>query len=125
MITDERIAELRAECDPPPKQAETIFVDEADFDEDPDRWISLAGPTQSVVALGARGVVASMGGTYRPPLEITHAELRAVLDRLALAEAERDAMAETLSTLVHWHDRGHIDDSWWDSAREAVGAEEP
>ena len=30
------------------------------------------------------------------------------------------AVEEVLSTLVYWHDQGHIDESWWDAAREAL-----
>ena len=27
-----------------------------------------------------------------------------------------------LSTLVYWHDQGHIDESWWDEARSLAAA---
>lgn len=29
-------------------------------------------------------------------------------------------LEELLSTLVYWHDQGHIDESWWDEARNLV-----
>lgn len=34
-----------------------------------------------------------------------------------------EAHKELLATLVYWHDRGHIDESWWEEARRLARAE--
>lgn len=36
-----------------------------------------------------------------------------------LGQDDATKMRELLSTLVYWHDQGHIDESWWEAAREA------
>lgn len=90
-ITDERIAELRRECEPLPPKRPVIFVTETDFDADPSAWIACSGPTQEVAVHDGDGDVSIlMGGRYRLPLDVERDELRAILDRLAAAERERD-----------------------------------
>ncbi len=32
-------------------------------------------------------------------------------------------LEEILESLVHWHDAGSIDESWWDGARKALATE--
>ena len=42
--------------------------------------------------------------------------------QLAEVTRERDALGESLTTLVYWHDHGGIDASWWTDARELLSA---
>lgn len=39
----------------------------------------------------------------------------------AHAREETRHFRELLDTLLHWHERGHIDESWWDEARTLLG----
>lgn len=52
-------------------------------------------------------------------------DLPRALDAIDALEAEVADMRELLDTLVYWHDQGHIDESWWDAARDAIRMRPP
>lgn len=59
------------------------------------------------------------------PIEPTGGDVEPA-PRAAEVDAVRlRAVLELLSTLVYWHSQGHIDESWWDEARRALGEPDP
>lgn len=62
------------------------------------------------------------GGIDVDDLNEARAERDALRAQLAEVTRERDALGESLTTLVYWHDHGGIDASWWTDARELLSA---
>ena len=56
----------------------------------------------------------------RKPLD--GADAQALEGALSQAERELADLRELLSTIVYWHDQpdGHVDESWWEAARETL-----
>lgn len=46
--------------------------------------------------------------------------LKEAIGPVELLLKERDDLRSLLSTLLYWHDKGGIDESWWDGVRELL-----
>lgn len=106
MMTREEREAARALLSAEPRR-KWLYVEAAD-DGDSYR-VSLAAP------------VSDASPVVRSPADLA---LRA-LDTVDAMEAELDELRELLDTLVHWHDRDSIDESWWSAARAATRMRPP